>query len=139
MVSWLPRLVARVPATVHTKLSVAFFAIVILLIIVGAVALAALNQANRHADELVKHQRNIAVYRQFQHDSIAQLYSVASALLVPEERTLQATLRQLNAFAYDLDRLKHVTEGEIELLGRVQEDYDKFLKVVTQVVELIRA
>jgi signal transduction histidine kinase len=139
MVSWLPRLVARVPATVHTKLSVAFFAIVILLIIVGAVALAALNEANRHADELVKHQRNIAVYRQFQHDSIAQLYSVASALLVPEERTLQATLRQLNAFAYDLDRLKHVTEGEIELLGRVQEDYDKFLKIVTQVVELIRA
>jgi len=138
MVSWLPRLVARVPATVHAKLSAAFLAIVILLIIVGAVALAALNEANRRADELVTLQRDIAVYRQFQHDSIAQLYSIASAFLVPEERTLQATLRQLNAFAYDLDRLKYVAEGEVELLDRVRDDYEQFVKVVAEAAALIR-
>ena len=39
MIAWLPRLVARVPATVHTKLLAAFLAIVVLLIIVGAVGL----------------------------------------------------------------------------------------------------
>src|SRR5207253_2290486 len=74
-----------------------------------------------------------------QHDATGQLYRVSSALLVPDDRTLEATLRQLNQFGYDLDRLQFVARDEVELLGRVREDYDQFIKVVTQVVELIRA
>src|SRR5207245_10190526 len=58
---------------------------------------------------------------------------------VPDERPLEATLRQLNQFGYDLDRLQFVAKDEVELLGRVREDYDQFIKVVTRVVELIRA
>jgi len=81
----------------------------------------------------------IAAYRQLQHDTTGQLYSVSAALLVPDERTLEATLRQLNQFGYDLDRLQFVAKDEVELLGRVREDYDQFIKVVTRVVELIRA
>jgi len=37
--NWLPRLVARVPATVHSKLLVAFLTIVVVLITVGVVGL----------------------------------------------------------------------------------------------------
>ena len=48
-------------------------------------------------------------------------------------------MRQLNQFGYDLDRLQFVAKDEVELLSRVREDYDQFIKVVTQVVELIRA
>ena len=55
---------------------------------------------------------------QGQHDTTGQLYSVSSALLIPEERTLDATLRQLNQFGYDLDRLQFVARDEVELLGR---------------------
>ena len=36
MTDWLPRLVARIPATVHAKLLAAFLAMVVLLIMVGA-------------------------------------------------------------------------------------------------------
>ena len=39
MKDWLPRLVARAPFTVHTKLNGAFFAIVALLIVFGFVVL----------------------------------------------------------------------------------------------------
>ena len=124
MIEWLPRLVARVPTAVHVKLLVAFLAIVVLLIAVGAVGLQVLSGVNRRAEELVKLQRKIAAYRQLQHDTTGQLYSVASALLVPNERTLDATLRQLNQFGYDLDRLQFVAKDEVELLGRVREDYD---------------
>lgn len=106
MTDWLPRLVARVPATVHTKLLVAFLTIVVLLITVGAVGLRVLSEANRRAEELVALHRKIAAYRQLQHDTTSQLYSVASALLVPDERTLEVTLRQLNQFGYTLDRLQ---------------------------------
>ncbi len=123
----------------HAKLLVAFLAIVVLLIALGAVGLQALNDTNRRAKELVELQRKIAAYRQLQHDTTAQLYSVASALLVHDDRTLDATLRQLNQFGYDLDRLQFVAKDEVELLGQVRKEYEQFIKVVSQAVELIRA
>jgi len=132
-------MVARIPAKVHAKLVVAFLAIVVLLIAVGAVGLQVLSHSNRRATALVELQRKIAAYRQLQHDTTAQLYSVASALLVHDERTLEATLRQLNQFGYDLDRLQFVAKDEVELLTEVRKDYDQFIHVVTQAVELIRS
>jgi signal transduction histidine kinase len=133
------RLVARVPATVHVKLLTAFLLIAVLLIVLGAVGLRALVEVNRHAEELVTLQRKIAAYRQLQHDTTGQLYSVASALVVPDERTFEATLRQLNQFGYDLDRLQFVASDELELFGRARADYERFIGVVTHVVELLRA
>src|SRR5437773_9192364 len=134
----LPRLAARIPARVHTKLLVAFLAIVILLIALGAVGLQVLSHSNRRAEDLVKLQRKIAAYRQLQHDTTAQLYSVASALLAPDERTLEATLRQLTQFGYDLDRLQFVAADEAEILGRVRKDYEAFIAVVGEAVGLVR-
>ena len=55
---------------------------VVLLIMVGVVGLQVLGEANRRAEELVGLHRKIAAYRQLQHDTTGQLYSVASALLV---------------------------------------------------------
>ncbi|PYN92058.1 MAG: hypothetical protein DMD91_32970 [Candidatus Rokuibacteriota bacterium] len=138
MRGWLVRLVSRAPVSVHGKLVAAFLAMVVLLIIVGAVGLRALTDVNRRAEDLVKLQRKIAAYRQLQHDTTAQLYSVSAALLVPNDGTLEATLRQLNQFGYDLDRLQFVAKDEVELLGRVRDDYDRFIRVVGHVVEMIR-
>ena len=84
----LAAIVARVPAKVHAKLLIAFLAITVLLIALGAVGLQALSDTNQRAKDLVELQRKIAAYRQLQHDTTAQLYSVASALLVHDERTL---------------------------------------------------
>jgi signal transduction histidine kinase/HAMP domain-containing protein len=135
---WLPRLVARVPAKLHAKLLIGFLAITVLLIALGAVGLQALNDTNQRAKDLVELQRKIAAYRQLQHDTTAQLYSVASALLVHDEGMLDATLRQLNQFGYDLDRLQFVAKDEVELLAQVRKDYDQFIQVVSQAIELIR-
>jgi signal transduction histidine kinase/DNA-binding response OmpR family regulator len=138
MKAWLVRLIAQTPASVHVKLLAAFLAIVVLLIMVGAVGLQALSAVNYRTEELVTLHRKIAAYRQLQHDTTGQLYNVASALVVPDERTLEATLRQLNQFGYDLDRLQFVAKDEVALLGRVQEDYDRFIRVVSEVIQLIR-
>lgn len=135
---WLPRLVARIPATIHAKLLVAFLAIVVLLIVVGAVSLQVLSEANRRAEELVKLQRKTAAYRQLQHDATKQLYGVASTLMVPTEQALDATLRQLQQFGYDVDRLQFVAKDETELLDQVRENYDRFVKVTTNIIDLIR-
>jgi methyl-accepting chemotaxis protein len=139
LTNWLPRFVARIPAKVHAKLVVAFLAIVVLLITIGAIGLLVLSHSHRRAEELVGLQRKIAAYRQLQHDTTAQLYSVASALLARDEHALDATLRQLNQFGYDVDRLQFVAKDEVELLAQVRKDYDQFIEVVSQAVELIRS
>ncbi|MET0166715.1 MAG: ATP-binding protein [Vicinamibacterales bacterium] len=139
LLRWLPEVVARTPATVRVKLLAAFLAIVGLLIVGGVVSLAELGRVNQRAEDFVKLQRKIAAYRQIQHNTTSQLYSVASALLVPDERTLDATLRQLNQFGYDLDRLQFVAKDEVDLLGRVRADHEAFIAVVTEVIELSRA
>jgi signal transduction histidine kinase len=132
-------LVSRVPARVQIKLLGAFLAIVTLLITVGAVGLYVLSGVNQRTEELIKLQRKIEAYRQVQHDTTNQLYSVSSALLASDDTTLSSTLRQLNQFGYDVDRLQFVAKDEVELLGRFRQDYDQFVAIVTQVVEMLRA
>ena len=132
-------LVARIPTSVHAKLIAAFLAMVVLLVTVGAVGLQVLSGTNSRAEELVVLQRKIAAYRQLQHDTTNQLYNVASALQTPDAPILDATLRQLNQFGYDFDRLQFVARDEAELLALVQQEHTRFSQVVTQVVDLIRA
>ncbi|MFL5095393.1 MAG: ATP-binding protein [Xanthobacteraceae bacterium] len=132
-------LVSRVPARVQIKLLAAFLAIAMLLIMMGAVGLQVLNGVQQRAEELVKLQRKIEAYRQVQHDTTTQLYSVASALVSADDRTLSSTLRQLNQFGYDVDRLQFLAKDEVELLGRFRQDYDRFIEIVARVVDLIRA
>jgi signal transduction histidine kinase/DNA-binding response OmpR family regulator len=131
-------LVSRAPARVQTKLLVAFLAIVVLLIALGAVGLEVLSGIHQRTEELINSERKIAAYRQVQHDTISQLYSVSSALLVLDDRTIDSALRQLNQFGYDLERLQFVAKDEVKLLGKVRQEYDRFIEVVTRVVGLIR-
>ena len=133
--------VAGLPLRVQTKLLIAFLTIVMLLIVLGTVGLYTLSGINQRAEELIQSERKIAAYRQVQHDTTSQLYSVSSALLVSDQRALDnAALRQLrDQFGYDLERLQFVAKDELRLLGSVREDYDQFIAVVTRVVELIRS
>src|SRR5215510_1131753 len=119
-------LVARVPARVQTKLLAAFLTIAMLLILVGAVGLQVLSGVNERTEELIKLQRKIEAYRQVQHDTTSQLYSVSSALVSSDERTLESTLRQLNQFGYDVDRLEFVAKDEAELIDQFRRDYNRF-------------
>jgi HAMP domain-containing protein len=139
MMSALVDLLSRVPARVQVKLLAAFLAIEILLIVMGAVGLEVLSGVNQRTDELIRLQRKIEAYRQVQNDTTSQLYGVSSALLSSDDLTLSSTLRQLNQFGYDVDRLQFVAKDEVELLERFRQDYDQFTDIVAHVVELIRA
>src|SRR6185369_151068 len=111
--SALVRFVSRIPTRVQIKLLSAFLAIEVLLIVMGAVGLHVLSGVNQRTDELIRLQRKIEAYRQVQHDTTNQLYGVASALLSADEATLGGTLRQLNQFGYNVDRLQFVAKDEI--------------------------
>jgi signal transduction histidine kinase/DNA-binding NarL/FixJ family response regulator len=130
--------VSRIPARVQIKLLAAFLAIEALLIVMGAVGLHVISGLNQQTDELIRLQRKIEAYRQVQHDTTGQLYSVASAMLSSDDASLESTLRQLNQFGYNVDRLQFVAKDEIDLLDRFRHDYDQFTSIIRQVVELIR-
>ena len=131
--------VARVPARVQVKLLAAFLAIAMLLIMLGTVGLQVLSGVNERTEKLIGLQRKIEAYRQVQLDTISQLYSVSSALLSSDDPTLSSTLRQLNQFGYDVDRLQFVAKDEVELLDQFRQDYDRFVEIVTHGVEMIRS
>src|SRR5207248_7397997 len=131
-------LVSRTPARVQAKLLAAFLTIAALLVVVGVVGLQGLREVNNRTEQLIKLQRKIEAYRQVQHDTTSQLYSVSSALASSDERTLDSTLRQLNQFGYDVDRLEFVAKDEVELIDQFRSEYNRFIDVVTKVVELIR-
>jgi len=135
----LVQLVSRVPARVETKLLAAFLTIAALLIAVGSAGLGVLNAVNERAEDLTKLQRKIDAYRQVQNDTTSQLYTVSSALLTMDARTLDSTLRQLNQFSFDMDRVAFVAQDEAELLAQFRQEYDRFVDLVTQAVDLIRA
>ena len=111
---------------------------VFLLIVVGTVGLQVLSESNRRTNKLVELQRKIAAYRQLQYDTAAQLHSVASALVARDGQTLNSTLRQLDQFGYDYDRLQFIARDEAVLLDEVRTNYDQFVRIVRQVIDLIR-
>jgi signal transduction histidine kinase/CheY-like chemotaxis protein len=138
-IGFLVDLVARAPARVQVKLLAAFLAIAVLLITAGVVGLQVLSRVNHRTDELITLQRQIDAYRQVQQETTTQLYSVSSALLSADEPALSNALRQLTLFGYSVDRLRFVAKNQGELLDRFRQEYDRFTKIVTDVVELIRA
>ena len=90
------------------------------------------------AGDLASLQHKIEAYRQMQHDTLRQLYSVSSALAAPDNATLPSALRQINQFGYDLDRVSFVAKDEVALLGRLREEYSRFIAIATRVLELTR-
>lgn len=138
MKDWLPRIVARAPFPVHTKLLGAFFAIALLLIIFGVVVIQVLSGINRRFEDVGKLRRKVAAFRQLQHDTTTQLYSITTALLSPEERMLESALRQLHEFRYDLERLQFVTRDEVELYNKIGNEHEQLIAVITKIVELTR-
>ena len=130
--------VGRIPAPVRTKLLAAFLLIELLLVALGAIGLLALREVEQRAGDLVSLQHKIDAYRQMQHDTLRQLYGVSSALAAPDNATLSSALRQINQFGYDLDRVSFVAKDEVALLGRLREEYSRFIAIATRVLELTR-
>jgi hypothetical protein len=131
--------VGRIPAPVRTKLLAAFLLVELLLVALGATGLLALREVEQRAGDLASLQHKIEAYRQMQHDTLRQLYSVSSALAAPDNASLSSALRQINQFGYDLDRVSFVAKDEVALIGGLREEYSRFIAIATRVLELTRA
>jgi signal transduction histidine kinase len=139
MIGGLPRLIARIPAGVYTKLLVAFLSIVVMFAALGAVGLSVLRASNERTESLVKAQYKIAAYQQLQQNITSQLYTVTSAMLAIDDRTLDAAERQLSHFAYDFQHAEFVGSEDAEDLAAIQAGYSELIDVGSRIIELIRA
>ena len=138
MIGWLPRLVARTSARVHTKLLVAFLSIVVMFVALGAVGLGVLHTSNERAESLIRAQDRIAAYRQLQRNITEQLYTVSSAMLTTDDRILTAALRQLNHMAYEFQHAEFLGGEDVESLEEIQAGYSKLIEVGTHILEFVR-
>jgi len=129
--------VARAPVRIHRKLVVAFGAVVALLVMVGAIGVHALGEANDRTERLASLQGRVSIYRQLQNDTTIKLYAGASALFDPEPVALDAALRQLQQ-SYDFSRLQFAARDERELLTRIEGTYDQFVTVMAEGIQLVR-
>lgn len=138
MIARVSNWVASLRATIRTKLLAALLLITLLLSSAASVGVRALSEMHQRAEQTVQLQRKIAAYRQLNHDIVAQLHGVSTALLVPQEVRLEATLRQLRQFGYDLDRLGFIAQDEREVINSVRAGFVQFRSLVARTVQMIR-
>ena len=133
----LPHWVARVRASIHTKLLVGFLTIVALMLILGAVGLRSLQDADARAAELVRLERQISAYRQLQHNATGQLYATASSFLATDAQEIAAAKRQLGRLAYDFERAEFISKEDARLLREIAGDYSEFIGTANEVIDLV--
>lgn len=139
MIDWLPKQVARLPLGIHTKLLASILSMVVMFVAVGAVGLLVLRVSDERATELVGLQQKIAAYRQLQNNTTEQLYALASALIISNERQLEAIQRQLNLFTYDFDRAQYIAGQDEALIEQIRGDYAELIDIGSEIIGLIRA
>jgi signal transduction histidine kinase/CheY-like chemotaxis protein len=134
-------LIARIPARVETKLLGAFLTIVALLILLGGIGLHALHLVNRHTQQLIESERKIAGVREAQYETTREMYLIASALLVADQKTLDDALGQLVAFRDRLGRmpLPHGKRSEAALVAQLRQTYSHYVAATRRAVDLTRA
>lgn len=134
----LPGLVARMPAPVHIKLFGAFFAIVALFLIFGVIGMQVLSGIDRRSEELGRLQQEVTVLRQIQYDRTSQLYSIAAALLSPEERHIDSALQDLRQVRFDIGSISQDMQDERDLVTKLVKAEKQLIEVIEDVVVLTR-
>jgi signal transduction histidine kinase len=123
---------------IQTKLLVALGTLAALLITFGIIALAVLGAASARAERSFELQRRIASYRDLRLDTATQLQEVAIAFATPDERRVDAAIRQIAQTRYSIDRLEFVASEEADLVARVGATHNDFAATTLQMLELLR-
>ena len=144
-ISWLTRLMARIPVRIRTKLLVSLAVIVAVLVVIGGLGLRVLGESNARFGTLATLQQKAATYRALQNQNsqlrelLAGRTSLFPGVAAPSDEAVESTLRQFRE-SYDLRR-RVVTEGSDErnLAAGIQSDYEQLVAVMTNAVDLDRA
>jgi signal transduction histidine kinase len=135
----LVRRVARLRASVHTKLLGAFLLIAVVLIAMGAMSLQAIGSVVRHSRALEQARERVDAARQIEYSLGLQMNYTRNALLLRDDATIESMFRENNRFHATFDRLEDGAQGDQrETIRRIRGVQDQVMATVARIAALIR-
>jgi signal transduction histidine kinase len=133
------RRVARIRASVHSKLLGAFLLIALLLIAMGAMSLQAIASVVRQTRLLEQARERVEAARQIEHALGLQMNFTKNALLVRDDATIESMFRENNRFQGMFDRLEAGALGDQrETIRSIRSAQDQVMATVARIAGLIR-
>ncbi|MGH7326284.1 MAG: hypothetical protein ACREJ9_16780, partial [Candidatus Rokuibacteriota bacterium] len=131
--------VARVPASVHTKLLVAFLLITLLFIAMAGLSLLSIARTTEQGRLLDQAHQRVELSQQIEHALARQMNFTALALLLREEGAVARILRENNRFNNTLAQLEgEATAAERELIQQIRARQDEAMNAVADIANAIR-
>jgi signal transduction histidine kinase len=135
----LVRWVARIRASVHTKLLSAFLLSALLIIAVGATSLQILAAMGRHSRSLDEAHERVHWSQQIEHALALQMHFTAMALVLKDETAVARILRENNRFNDTLARIEEAAPpDERALIQQIRAAQDDAMVVVADIANFIR-
>ncbi|MBT2301516.1 HAMP domain-containing protein [Variovorax paradoxus] len=135
LVGW----VARVHASVHTKLLLAFLIITLLFIAMAIASLLILVNTTEQSRMLDQAHERVGWSQQSQHALARQMHFTALALLSKDEAAIRRILRENNRFNETLAKLDIAgPAGEKGLIGQIRSFQDDAMSVIADIANAIR-
>jgi signal transduction histidine kinase len=135
LVNW----VARVPASVHTKLLIAFLMVTFLFIAMTGVSLDTIQRTARQNRRMHEAHQRVEWSQHVDHTLGRQMHFGALALLLRDEASVARILRENNRFNDALARLDAVaTSEERELIQQIRGRQDGVMDAVADIANAIR-
>ena len=135
LVGW----VARVPASVHTKLLAAFLVITALFIAMAGISLDTIARTAQQSRKMHEAHERVEWSQQIDHALARQMHFTALALVLQDEATVARILRENNRFNGTLARREVVgTEEERDLIQQIRSRQDGVMNAVADIANAIR-
>jgi signal transduction histidine kinase len=136
---YLVRWVARLKASVHTKLLAGFFIVTLLFIGMGALSLQTIAKMASQGQLLDEAHERVHWSQEIQHALALQMNFTAMALLLRDEATVESILRENNRFNNTLARIEKVAQPEqVQLIQRIRAAQGEALTTVADIANLVR-
>ncbi len=135
LVGW----VARVRASVHTKLLVAFLLTALLFIALAAISLQTIARTTEQSRMLDEAHQRVEWAQQIDHALARQMHFTALSLLLRQEGTVARILRENNRFNDTLAKLEGAARpAERELIQQIRARQDEAMNTVADIANAIR-
>ncbi|MEO8974800.1 MAG: histidine kinase dimerization/phospho-acceptor domain-containing protein, partial [Casimicrobiaceae bacterium] len=134
----LVRWVARIPASVHTKLLVAFLLVALLFISMAVVSLLTIASTAKQSQLLDDAHQLVSVAQQSEAALARQMHYTDLALLSQDEVAISKILRENNRFNDRLAELESAGTAEPALIEQIRTLQDEAMAVVADIANAIR-
>jgi signal transduction histidine kinase len=132
------RWVARIRASVHTKLLAAFLIVTLLFITTTVVSLLTIVSTTRQSELLDEAHEQVSLAQQSEHALARQMHFTDLALLSQDEVAIAKILRENNRFNDRLAKLEAAGTGEQGLIEQIRTSQDEAMAVVADMANAIR-